>query len=265
MDELVIALVAAVFGLAGTVLGAVVAARATKAGAEKNAETVRRQVEDQATAEHSHWLRQQRLNTYEGFLEAWDECLRLTQASSDACNGDLANVDLLREAAGRMAGRARRIALLGPPEVTQAAEDLAETMQQDVDASAEFMQATEVGLSALGESPVDVAAVQAATEDFEERGQQLQDLLTGVSESRETVDGHPLLAEYLESVDRYGAASQAAVRDLQANSNQLSELVDQASALVHLLTHNQAARELSRKQFTVAARKALSTRPLPEK
>jgi hypothetical protein len=70
VDELLIALVAAVFGLAGTVLGAVVAARATKVGADKNAETVRRQVADQAGAEHAHWLRQQRLNAYEGFLEA---------------------------------------------------------------------------------------------------------------------------------------------------------------------------------------------------
>lgn len=259
-----IALVAAGFGLAGTVLGAVVAARATTAGADKNAETVRRQVADQATAEHSHWLRQQRLNAYDGFLEAWDECLRLTQTSSDSRNGDLPSTDPLRDAAGRMAERARRIALLGPPEVTESAEDLAETMQQDVDATAKFIEAAEIGHSAMGERPADIAAVQAATNDFQERTGQLQELLATAYEHGESVDGHPLLSEVLESADRHRAASQKALGDLQANSDQLSALLDQASEMVDLLKRNQAARELSREQFTTAVRKALGTPPLHE-
>lgn len=29
-------------------------------------------------------MRQERLNTYESFLEAWDECLRLSQGFADA-------------------------------------------------------------------------------------------------------------------------------------------------------------------------------------
>ncbi|MEU7133963.1 hypothetical protein [Streptomyces sp. NPDC046261] len=264
MDELVIALVAAVFGLAGTVLGAVVAARAAKAGADKNAETVRRQVEDQAGAEHAHWLRQQRLNAYEGFLEAWDECLRLTRASADLQDDGQSNAGPLREAAGRMAERARRIALLGPPAVTQAAEDLAETMQEDVDATANFVRAAEAGVSVLNERPANAEAVHAATEDFVQRAGQLHELLAGAHERGETVDGHPLLAEYLESAGRYQAASRETLGDLQAEVDQLSALVDQASAVVDLLRHNQEAREVSREQFTAEVRKALGTSPLSE-
>ncbi|MFE3774866.1 hypothetical protein [Streptomyces sp. NPDC059122] len=256
---------AAVFGLAGTVLGAVVAARATKVGADKNAETVRQQVEDQAAAEHAHWLRQQRLNAYEGFLEAWDECLRLTRASADPQDGDPPGVEPLRAAAGRMTERARRIALLGPPAVTQAAEELAETMQQDVDVTANFVRAAEAGTSGLEERPADVDAVHVATEAFVQRAEQLCELLAGARERGESVDGHPLLAEYLAAGNRYQAVSQETLGDLQANCDELSGLLDQASAVVDLLQHNQAAREVSREQFTAEVRAALGTPPLSGK
>lgn len=77
MKELIVALVAAVFGLAGTVVGAALTARAAKKGAVLSAQATLQQVHDQATVDQSHWLRQQRLQAYEGFLAAWDECLRL--------------------------------------------------------------------------------------------------------------------------------------------------------------------------------------------
>jgi hypothetical protein len=164
-----------------------------------------------------------------------------------------------------MAERARRIALLGPPAVTQAAEDLAETMQQDVDATANCIRAAEAGVSVLNESPADVEAVHAATEDFVQRAGQLQELLAGAHERGEAVDGHPLLAEYLESAGRYRAASRESLGDLQADVDQLSGLMDQASVVIDLLRHNQAAREVSREQFTAEVRKALGTPPLSEK
>ncbi|MGW7343343.1 hypothetical protein [Streptomyces sp. NPDC054854] len=107
MKDLVIPLLVAVIGLAATGLGAVVGARSTRFGAEKNAEPVRRQVQDQGAVEQGHWLRQQRLGTYESFLEAWDECLRITQTPVDAHDPDSTSLDELRSAAGRMAGRAR--------------------------------------------------------------------------------------------------------------------------------------------------------------
>ncbi|WP_147972794.1 hypothetical protein [Streptomyces sp. col6] len=262
VDELLIALVAAVFGLAGTVVGAVVAARAAKAGADKNAETARRQVEDQATAEHAHWLRQQRLTAYEGFLEAWDECLRLTRASADPHESDPPGVEPLRAAAGHMAERARRIALLGPPAVTQAAEELAETMQQDVDATAEFLREAEAGTLVLDGRPGDIDGVHAATKAFTNKADQLRELLAGAQESGESVDGHPLLAEYLEAGNRYQTVSQETLGDLQANLDQLASLADQATAVVDLLRRNQAAREASREQFTAEVRAALGTPPL---
>lgn len=247
-------------------LGAVVTARATKAGADKNAETVRRQVEDQAVAEHAHWLRQQRLNAYEGFLESWDDCLRLTRASADHLDGDLPGAaEPLREAAGRMAERARRIALLGPPAVTQAAEELAETMQQDVDATSNFVRVAEAGVAVLDERPADTEALEVATEALTHRAGQLGELLEGAREHGGSVDGHPLLAEYLESAKQHQAVSRETLGDLQSKYDQLAALADQAGALVDLLLRNQAARELSREQFTAEVRAALGSSPLFKK
>ncbi|MEV5972949.1 hypothetical protein [Streptomyces sp. NPDC051921] len=54
MKDLVIPLLIAVIGLAATVLGAILGARAARFGAEKNAEAVRRQVQDQSAVEHGH-------------------------------------------------------------------------------------------------------------------------------------------------------------------------------------------------------------------
>lgn len=96
MKDFVIPFVIALLGLAATGLGAVVGARAARFGAEKSAETVRRQVRDQGAIEHGHWLSQQRFSTYESFLEAWDECLRVTQTSAKAAEPDPTGLEDLR-------------------------------------------------------------------------------------------------------------------------------------------------------------------------
>ncbi|MFJ9590127.1 hypothetical protein ACIRSD_41380 [Streptomyces acidicola] len=97
MTDFVVPLAIAVIGLVATGLGAVVGARAAKFGAEKNAEAVRRQVQDQGAVEHGHWMRQERLNTYESFLEAWDECLRIPVIQHHAVGVDLQHIAIDRE------------------------------------------------------------------------------------------------------------------------------------------------------------------------
>lgn len=267
MKDFVIPLLVAVIGLAATGLGALVGARAAKFGALKNAETVRRQVQDQGAVEHGHWLRQQRLNTYEGFLEAWDECLRLTQAPGNAHEPDYAVLDGLREAAGRMGERARRIALLGPEEVTRAADELAEAMQEDVEVATRFMEASEAAIAAVDGRPVPVEALDEATDEFERRTEQFGELIrTHRDQGRDLreLDGHPLLREAMNSMEQYRRASGDAQGALLQNAEQLSAITDEAVAMLDVLNRNKAAREHSRERFTSAVRKALGTSPMAQ-
>jgi methyl-accepting chemotaxis protein len=267
VKDFVIPLVVAVIGLAATGLGAIVGARAARFGAERNAETVRRQVQDQGAVEHGHWLRQQRLNTYESFLEAWDECLRITQASAEAHDPDSTGLEDLREAAGRMAERARRIALLGPEEVTRAAEELTETMQEDVAVSTRFIEVAQAAVAAVDGRPVPAEAMADATEEYRQRTEELAELMRAYRDqgrSLRDLEGHPLLGEMMRSIEQYRQASREARGALQENVEQLSVTSDEASAMVDVLTRNKEARELSRERFTSAVRKTLGTPPISE-
>ena len=265
MTDLVIPLAVAVIGLAATGWGAVVGSRAAKFGAEKSADAARRQVQDQATVEHGHWLRQQRLSAYEGFLEAWDECLRITQASADSHDPDSTQLDDLRLAADRMAERARRIAILGPPEVTHAAESLAETMQDDVRISVRFVEVLRSATAEIDGRPIPLDALTEATEEHQRRTQALLDLIASHQEQgrdpRE-LDGHPLLHAAMEGIEQFRLSSRAAQEALTENFERLTAASDEAFAMADELRKNRDARELSREQFTNAARTALSAPPL---
>ncbi|MBD3007903.1 MULTISPECIES: hypothetical protein [unclassified Streptomyces] len=267
MKDFAIPLVIAVIGLAATGLGALVGARATRFGAERNAETVRRQVQDQAAVEHGHWLRQQRLNTYESFLEAWDECLRITQASAAVHDPDSTGLEDLREAAGRMAERARRIALLGPEEVTRTAEELTETMQEDVAVSTRFIEVAQAATAAVDSRAVPADAMADATEEYRQRTEQLGELMRSYRDqgrSLRDLDGHPLLGEVMRSIEQYRHASREARGALEENLARLSGTMEEASAMVAVLTRNKQARELSRERFTSAVRQTLGTPPMTQ-
>ncbi|MEU8890357.1 hypothetical protein [Streptomyces sp. NPDC048442] len=266
MKDLVIPLVIAVIGLAATGLGAIVGARAARFGAERNAETVRRQVQDQGAVEHGHWLRQQRLITYETFLEAWDECLRLTRASGRADDPDSTGMEELRTAADRMAERARRIAILGPDEVTYAAEDLTVTMQEDVEVSTRFIKAAQDAIAAVDGRPVRADVMAEATEEYRLRTEQLRELVSTYRDQGRglrDLDGHPLLREVMASIEQYQQISREARGALSENVERLSATMDEAFAMVGVLERNKEGRELSRERFTSMARKALGTPPGP--
>ena len=85
MDAGLAAVVAGGFGLVGTLLGGVAAAWGSRMAAERTTAAARQQALDQAVTDHAHWLRQQRLETYEGLLGAYDEMTRaLEQAGEHA-------------------------------------------------------------------------------------------------------------------------------------------------------------------------------------
>ncbi|WP_063730506.1 hypothetical protein [Streptomyces sp. RTd22] len=59
---------------------------------------MQQQVRGQAEAEHAHWLRQQRLAAYEGFMAAFDSFARTATSSLHACEARRARVDRSRPA-----------------------------------------------------------------------------------------------------------------------------------------------------------------------
>ncbi|MFI7088522.1 hypothetical protein ACIBUR_33635 [Streptomyces anulatus] len=267
MKDFVIPLVLAVIAFAATGLGAVVGARAARFVAEKSAEAVRRQVRDQGAVEHAHWLRQQRFSTYESFLEAWDECLRITQASAEADDPDSTGLEGLRLAADHMAERARRIAILGPPDLTHAAESLTETMQEDVKVAVRFIEVTQAAIAEVDGRPVSAEAMSEATEEYRRRSRQVAELVAshrGQGRDLHELDGHPLLQAAMESIERYRQVSGEAREALTANVERISAAVSEAFSMGDVLMRNKEARELSRERFTSAAREAISRASTPD-
>lgn len=264
MKDFAIPLAIAVLGLAATLLGAVVGARAAKFGAEKSAEALRRQVQDQSTVEHGHWLRHQRLSAYENFLEAWDECLRITQAPAAAHTADSTELDDLKRAAGRMAERARRIAILGPEDVTHSAESLTETMEEDVEISTRLLTVLQAADQDIEGLPIPTDAMAEAQEEYERRTQEVTDLMASYSEQGRDLrelDGHPLLQAALDGIDQFQQAHGAVQDAFLVNLDRMAAAVDDASALMEEVRQNREARELSRERFTSAARASLSAPP----
>ncbi|MDQ1031310.1 hypothetical protein QF035_008892 [Streptomyces umbrinus] len=117
------AIAAGVFGIAGALCGIVVG---------------RRQAADQATVEHGHWLREQRLKAHTDLLTHWDEAIQEMGRFQDGWNEQ---VESLQEGgfvvhpsdvAARkwdevwpeLRPRLEQAELLGPSAVTEAVHDL---------------------------------------------------------------------------------------------------------------------------------------------
>ncbi|MFJ7305513.1 hypothetical protein [Streptomyces sp. NPDC099088] len=257
MKELVLALVAAAFGLAGTVVGA----RAAKKGALISAEVTLQQVRDQADVDQAHWLRQQRLQAYEGFLSAWDECLRILKSVGLPGDSESPGPNPLKEAAGRMTERARRIDILGPSEVAQAAEELADSIRRDVDIATKLLKLAQahspVSDRRMAES---VPAMTAAAEAMREATRQIQEI---AAETDATGRVPPGAAVMFETFERAHELANAAIARGNEGADQFSVFLDQVETIVGELKRNQEARERTRELFTIAARHTLASATPP--
>ncbi|MET7736386.1 hypothetical protein ABZT02_34235 [Streptomyces sp. NPDC005402] len=259
MKELALALVAAVFGLVGTVVGA----RAAKKGALISAQVTLQQVRDQADVDQAHWLRQQRLQAYESYLAAWDECLRIVNSVGLPGDSESSRLNPLKEAADRMTERARRIEILGPAEVASAAEELADSMRRDVDIATKLLKLTEEYIPTNDRITTDTApAMTAAREALDEVARQAQEITAEVNGSTGVPQG---AAAFFASIDRAQELANAAISRAYEDTDGFSEFLDQATAIVNELKHNQDARERTRERFTAAARHTLAsvTPPTP--
>ncbi|WP_326780804.1 hypothetical protein OG481_13800 [Streptomyces longwoodensis] len=252
MKELVLALVAAVFGLAGTVVGA----RAAKKGALISAEATLQQVRDQADVDQAHWLRQQRLQAYEGFLAAWDECLRIIDSVGLPGRSDSPGINPLKEATGRMAERARRIDILGPAEVARAAEELAVSIRRDVDLATKLMELADSQRPAAERiTSGTVPAMTSAVEAMEEATRQMQELMAEVGDVRVPPGANVMF----EAFERAEELANAAITQAHEDNDAFTVFLEEATAIVAELESNQEAREGIRERFTTAARHTLDS------
>ncbi|MFJ7100505.1 MULTISPECIES: hypothetical protein [Streptomyces] len=177
MDEGTAALIAGLAGtvgaVAGAVVGAVAAVRGARIGAEKAAETARQQVRDQASIDHEHWLRQQRIEAYSEFLTAYDDSALIAHRTfkkiRDMESGDPRpedDLDELTATALRLRQVRQRVKLVGPEPIHARAvglEDAARSYHTDLDcaavaresndpdADAEFMQ-VHTGMRAMADA-----------------------------------------------------------------------------------------------------------------
>ncbi|WP_326692306.1 MULTISPECIES: hypothetical protein [unclassified Streptomyces] len=253
MKELVLALVAAVFGLAGTVVGA----RAAKKGALISAEVTLQQVRDQADVDQAHWLRQQRLQAYEGFLAAWDECLRIIDSVGLPGSSDSPGINPLKEATGRMAERARRIDILGPAEVARAAKELAVSIRRDVDLATKLMELAESQRPAAESITTGtLPAMASAVEAMEEATRQMQELTAEAIEDARVPPGADAM---FDAFERAEGLANVAITQAHAGNDEFAVFLEQATALVAELKSNQEAREGIRERFTTAARYTLDS------
>ncbi|MCH0542121.1 hypothetical protein I3F58_21665 [Streptomyces sp. MUM 203J] len=261
MEELVVALVAAVFGLAGTVVGAVLSARAAKKGAVLSAQATLQQVRDQATVDQAHWLRQQRLQAYEGFLATWDECLRRIDSVGLPGDSGSSGINPLKEAVGRMTERARRIDILGPAEVAGAAEELAISIRRDVDIATKLKTLTESTLPTATERMTNgtTPAIAAATEAMQETKRHMRELVAEAHESGRPLHEDPRAPAIFESFERAQELANAAIARANEDGDGFSAFLDQATVIVDELKRNQEARAGIRERFTTAARHTLAS------
>ncbi|MFG2604992.1 hypothetical protein ACGFT2_15825 [Streptomyces sp. NPDC048514] len=135
MNEGTAALVAGLAGtagaLGGALIGAVAAVRGARIGAERAAQATRRQVQDQASAEHVHWLRQQRLEAYATLLAAYDAHVssafrtrrRLSPSPTRTAIPD-EELDELLTTARAIRRERQRVKLVGPEPVHSKAVEL---------------------------------------------------------------------------------------------------------------------------------------------
>ncbi|MGW4922620.1 hypothetical protein [Streptomyces parvulus] len=157
MDQGIAALIAGLAGtggaLAGAVIGALAAVRGARIGAERAAETARQQVQDQASVDHEHWLRQQRIEAYTSFLAGYDECTNVSHRTRkkilDMSPGaGLPEDDFEEMTAGANALRRlrQRVKLVGPAPIHDRAVELEDAVwnyHADLEALAEALDSAD--------------------------------------------------------------------------------------------------------------------------
>ncbi|MFE9333799.1 hypothetical protein [Streptomyces sp. NPDC006925] len=165
MDQGIAAALAGIAGLIGAGIGGITAARGARIGAETAARATSLQVRDQATVDHEHWLRGQRLEAYKELLEAYDEYaiaasnvgrifdFEITDSGSEHGRAFGQSVTAFRRAYFR-------VRLVGPEEIAERAFQLRSRIEDHNSCI------SELGDALLGRTDCSVAALRETEEEL---------------------------------------------------------------------------------------------------
>lgn len=156
MDQGLAALIAGVAGtvgaLGGAIAGGVGAVRGARIGAEKTADALHKQTQDQAEIEHRHWAREQRRLACSNAMEAHSALTwAMVQCAMPLERGELPDRDdhmTLDRAAQPLPRAAQQLQLWGPPELASAAAELVGRDSSAVLMLKRWVKAIEDGASA---------------------------------------------------------------------------------------------------------------------
>ncbi|MFE6816126.1 hypothetical protein [Streptomyces sp. NPDC057677] len=257
MTELTTALIAGLIGLIGTVVGAAATAWAARTTANKSAEALRGQAQDQAANEHAHWLRQQQLTTCEGFLDAWDECTRKRKELSrpvEESEHHAVRAELSRSAS-LMMERARRISLLGPEDVSLAAEEISRATLENIEKEDKFGQYIKSALSRLREEEGQIQSALPSPQlgDLREALRHVDDL-----ERLQELYSLEQLEGIVDEAGRSITETEDLLRRLAAFEDLGREISTVAARFVADFKRNLQVAEESRAVFTQTARSAIA-------
>jgi hypothetical protein len=162
MDQGMAALLAGVGALAGSSLGALAAWRGARIGAQKAVEAVQVQVEGQYQAEHRHWAREERKNSWMAALKA----ARLAVTALHDMERDLrqgripaaGSRSAITDAAPDIATGVVELSVWGPDEGAEACAELHAKIVEQTEAVLAWETAVSQGREATQEQEAYVAA-----------------------------------------------------------------------------------------------------------
>ncbi|NUK09178.1 hypothetical protein HRW18_14430 [Streptomyces lunaelactis] len=128
MNEGLAAIIAAVFGLVGAVVGGGAAVWGARIGSHKTAEALLEQTRIQALAEHGRWHQQTRLDAYEAFIVAITDASNALLAWQRAIAGGDASempADVV-DGMFAMSRASTRVDVAGPASIARLAESISE-------------------------------------------------------------------------------------------------------------------------------------------
>lgn len=147
MDQGLAAVWAGAAGLVGAGIGGAAAVWGAAIGGRRTVEAAERQAQRTAVTEHQHWLRQQRFDAYQELM---------TAAEPLTNRGHTVSWEAGRLGTEKVENAIRRVNLLGPQEVREAAVRLHHPMNQAMAASWSWQDVTDPCPPRPGQ-PVDVA------------------------------------------------------------------------------------------------------------
>lgn len=149
MDQGLAAALAGVAGLIGAGIGGIATAYGARVGADKTIEAVQTQVHGQSTAEHAHWVREQRrqlcsdiTDAYASFMEASAICstwIRMGEAASREA------LDWISHSEVALINHCARTQLWGPDELEDAALTLLTTARSLSKSASDWRRVVETG------------------------------------------------------------------------------------------------------------------------